>query len=244
MIRAFRRLRSPWPGVVRPASFHTQSAMLFPLANQLCNNLEELFRRNRQWAEKKSKLQPTLFPRLTTSQSPKILWIGCSDSRIPETEIFGAEPGDFFVHRNVANIVREDDINLNSALQYAVQVLKVKHIIICGHYGCGGVKAALDGPSLKHVDCWIEPLTKLCQEYNSQLRGVDGEVAWRRLVHYNVLNSVAALKRHPAVAAALEEDPPIRIHPWVYDVATGLIHPPDTYLLEHDSDEEERAMAL
>ncbi|KAI0224838.1 hypothetical protein L0F63_006043 [Massospora cicadina] len=223
------------PAVVRAARFHIQPAMPFPLANRLCNNLEELFRRNREWAMNKSRLQPDLFPSLTTSQSPKILWIGCSDSRIPETEIFGAEPGDFFVHRNIANIVREDDINLNSALQYAVEVLKVKHIIICGHYGCGGVKAALEGPGLNHVDRWIEPLFRLRQD-------IGDEASWRRLVHYNVLNSVATLKRHPTVAAALQEDPPIRIHPWVYDVATGLIHPPDTYLLEHDSDEEGRTI--
>ncbi|KAJ9079371.1 hypothetical protein DSO57_1036086 [Entomophthora muscae] len=129
----------------------------------LSEELDELLDRNKEWATNTSFAQPKLFPRLAKAQNPKILWIGCSDSRVPETEIFRANPGDFFVHRNIANVVREDDASLNSVLQYSIDGLNIKHIIVCGHYCCGGVKAAMDPPNLPAVNDWIKPISDLYQ---------------------------------------------------------------------------------
>ncbi|KAI0236731.1 hypothetical protein L0F63_002067 [Massospora cicadina] len=195
------------------------------IPDKLSDELDELLDRNRHWASSTSYTHPKLFSRLAKTQAPKILWIGCSDSRVPETEIFRANPGDFFVHRNIANIVHEDDASINSVLQYSVEVLQVQHIIVCGHYCCGGVKAALDPPDLNLVKEWIKPICDLYEVHKAELdpSKVGEERAWRTLVHYNVQKSIEAIKRHPSVAASLSSETPLKIHHWVYDVATGLI---------------------
>lgn len=146
-----------------------EEAPLSPYQQPLSDNLDELLKGNKQWARDVCSLNPGLFPRLAKTQTPRILWIGCSDSRVPETEIFKASPGDFFVHRNIANLVHENDASLNSVLQYAVDGLKVQHIIVCGHYCCGGVKAAMDPPDLNQVCDWIKPITKLYEGKQSIL---------------------------------------------------------------------------
>jgi len=183
-------------------------------------DLSNLIQRNRIWAQRKQQSHPTLFPALAVAQSPKIMWIGCSDSRVPETEIFGAEPGDFFVHRNVANLVRSDDINLDAALEYAINSLRINHIIVCGHYGCGGVKAALDGCPLSSVNRWVLPLKNLLYE-QPESKGLSEDQAWRHAVHANINRSCATLYNHPYLIPNRNS---IKIHPWVYDISTGLVN--------------------
>src|ERR1700749_4093587 len=149
--------------------------------------LPELFENNRRWAEARVAADPGFFARLTGLQTPPYLWIGCSDSRVPANQIVGLLPGEMFVHRNVANVVVHTDLNCLSVLQYAVDVLKVQHVIVCGHYGCGGVKAALDGVKLGLIDNWLRHVQDVANTQDAALNGLEGAARVDKLCELNVV---------------------------------------------------------
>jgi carbonic anhydrase len=171
------------------------------------------------------RLDPGYFSRLAEGQHPEFLWIGCSDSRVPPDRITGTEPGDMFVHRNIANLVVQTDMNLLSVLQYAVEVLQVSHVIVCGHYGCGGVKAAMGPQSHGLIDNWLRVLKDTQQYFWRQLAPLDETARFRRLVELNVLEQVYNLGKTSIVQQAWRATGKPGIHGWVFDLHTGRIHP-------------------
>lgn len=186
--------------------------------------LNTLFGNNRRWAEEMEKRQPGFFAGLTHQQNPQYLWIGCSDSRVPANEIVGMRPGELFVHRNVANLVVQNDLNCMSVIQYAIENLKVRHIIVCGHYGCGGVKAAMNGGSQGLVEIWLNPLIKIADKHKSQLACIsDKDTRLRRYCELNIIEQVRNVCSAPAVLAAWENGTNLSVHGWIYDVADGLL---------------------
>lgn len=189
-----------------------------PLASM--ESLTTLLARNHQWAEHTTKNYPLLFPATEKVQRPMMLWLGCSDSRVPAEVALQAQPGDIFVHRNIGNIVPDADPSSGSVVQYAVEVLKVRYIVICGHYCCGGINASL-GPHLNGpVEDWLKPLREIARINASDLDHLEGEEKANRLVELNVLDQVEQIKRNRYVRAAKH---PLQVHGWVYDVSTGLI---------------------
>jgi carbonic anhydrase len=190
-------------------------------------DLNLLFEQNRSWAAARRAADPQFFDRLRGIQEPKYLWIGCSDSRVPANQIVGLEPGELFVHRNVGNIVVPGDPNCMAVVQYAVETLKVRQIIICGHYGCGGVLAALepDGSSLPaHVERWLAPLRHLALEHSGELQSIgDREGRWRRLCERNVADQVRRLVSSDVVIDAHLRGLPVVVHGWIYDLRDGLL---------------------
>lgn len=186
--------------------------------------LDELFDRNADWAIAKTRREPEYFRRLAAQQAPDFLWIGCSDSRVPANEIVGLDPGELFVHRNIANVVHTGDLNLLSVLEYAVGTLGVRHIIVCGHYGCGGVRRALrsDGGSL--VDHWLAPVAALHERQSERFAPIrDEEARVNLLCELNVEAQVARVARTPIVRAAWAEGRPLRVHGWIYGLKDGLV---------------------
>ncbi|MFT3991226.1 MAG: carbonate dehydratase [Luteolibacter sp.] len=185
--------------------------------------LHHLLQNNRTWADSVIKADPTFFTNLAKQQSPEYLWIGCADSRVPANQITNLAPGEVFVHRNVANVVVETDFNILAVMQYAVDVLKVKHIIVCGHYGCGGVQAALQNFRYGMIDNWLSSIRALRRKYSRQLDALPPEEALDRLCELNVL----AQARHVARTSILEDawgrGQEISIHSWIYRLNTGLI---------------------
>jgi carbonic anhydrase len=178
---------------------------------------------NAHWREKITKRNPDLLPSLATGQSPTILWIGCSDSRCPETTILGLQPGDVFVHRNIANILHAGDINSNAVIEYAVRHLGVKHVVLSGHTGCGGVAAALGNAKVGGVlDVWLAPLRKLRKEFAGELTAMGDKEKAVRLVELNVLAGVQTLKEKDVVIEARRKGE-LHIHGVVYEVGTGII---------------------
>ena len=186
--------------------------------------LSELLRRNAEWAGERIAEDAGYFQRLSGLQSPELLWIGCSDSRVPANVITGLQPGEVFVHRNVANLVHPGDMNAMSVLQFAVEALKVRHIIVCGHYGCGGVRAALERRSVGLIDHWLEPIRDTAEAYRTQLSGI-GDDGRRidRLCELNVEAQVARLARTPVVRAAWRRRQALAIHGWVYGLHDGRL---------------------
>ena len=186
--------------------------------------LSDLIANNRAWAAGNLERDPAFFERLVSQQTPEYLWIGCSDSRVPANEIVGLAPGEIFVHRNVANLAPPKDLNYRSVLQYAVEVLKVKHILVVGHYGCGGVTASVDGEKHGLVDKWIKPITKLSERHKKELKAIkDKRLRLERLVELNVVEQVRNVGADPFVTAAWARGQEVAIHGWVYALATGLI---------------------
>lgn len=186
--------------------------------------LESLFQSNRRWVEKMNLQDPDFFSSLVAQQEPDYLWIGCSDSRVPANQIVDLKPGDLFVHRNVANVVAHADINCLSVLQYAVDVLKVEHIIVCGHYGCGGVLAALRQTRLGLIDEWLHHVHDVAKKHAELLRRIDSEdERWRRLCELNVLEQVANVSQTTIVEAAWERGQNLSVHGWIYGIADGLL---------------------
>ena len=187
--------------------------------------LPELFEHNRRWAADKLKREPDYFERLCEIQTPDHLWIGCADSRVPANEIVGLKPGELFVHRNVANVVPAGDVNCVSVIQYAVEVLKVKHIMITGHYGCGGVLAALrPDPLPQPLDTWIGHVRRVRDAHGAELESLHDEAArWRRLCDLNVLAQVTAVAELPLIKAAWDRGQVFDVHGWVYDLHDGLL---------------------
>jgi carbonic anhydrase len=184
---------------------------------------DNLLEQNRRWAAEREASDPGYFHRLSHQQSPEYLWIGCSDSRVPANVITGLDPGEVFVHRNIANVVHGADINCLSVLQFAVEVLKVRHVIICGHYGCGGIKAAVEGAT-GLLDYWLHPVRRLAREQRDIL-DVVADQAHRldRLCELNVALQVETLARTPIIEAAWARGQELRIHGWCYDLKDGLI---------------------
>lgn len=190
----------------------------------MANDLSHLFTNNRRWVERVTRDDPTFFERLRNQQRPEILWIGCSDSRVPANQIIGLLPGDVFVHRNVANLVVHTDLNCLSVVQFAVDALKVRHVIVCGHYGCGGVGAALNDQRLGLVDNWIRHVTDVRDLHADALsRITDPDARWRELCELNVQAQVVNLSNTTIVRDAWSRGQELHLHGWIYDVADGLL---------------------
>ena len=186
-------------------------------------NVSELLANNKRWAQQVSEEQPELFATLSKQQTPKYLWIGCSDSRVPANEIVGLLPGQLFVHRNVGNLVKHVDFNCQSVIQYAVDVLKVENIIICGHYGCAGVAAALGGSTEGIVDHWLSGIRSLSSQHKAELESLAPEAAQSRLCELNVIDQVRSLCRTGAIKDAWRRGQQVDVHGWVYGLEDGLI---------------------
>ncbi len=185
----------------------------------------QLLKRNREWAAGVVDRDPEFFSKLANQQSPRFLWIGCSDSRVPANQITGLAPGEVFVHRNVANVVFETDFNLLAVLQYAVDVLKVEHIIVCGHYGCGGVRAALDNYRHGMIDNWLSSIRALYRTHQGEISALSPEAAVDRLCELNVMAQARHLARTTILEDAWERGQEISVHSWIYRLNDGLINP-------------------
>ena len=186
--------------------------------------LEHLKTNNRAWAARMISADPGFFRRLEGQQAPQYLWIGCSDSRVPANEIVGLDPGELFVHRNVANLAPPQDANYLSVLQFAVDVLKVKHIMVVGHYGCGGVRAAVDGKRRGLVDHWLHPIREVYNEHRRALDAMpDAAARLDRLCELNVARQVKNVAADVFVQDAWARGQDISVHGWVYSLANGLV---------------------
>src|SRR5689334_22200634 len=188
---------------------------------------EKLLRENKAWASEKVKDDPEYFHRLASLQTPEFLWIGCSDSRVPANEITGTQPGEIFVHRNVANMVVHTDVNLLSVLDFAVNHLKVKHVIVCGHYGCGGIKAAMTNHDYKYVlNMWLRNIKDVYRLHRSEIDSIqDEEKRTDRLVELNVQEQVLHLAKTSIIQRAWKNDERPDLHGWVYGLKDGIINP-------------------
>jgi len=186
--------------------------------------LSDLFRNNRAWAASRLSEDAHYFDRLSAIQRPEYLWIGCSDSRVPANVITGLEPGEVFVHRNVANLVHPSDLNLLSVLEYAIETLEVRHVIVCGHYGCGGIRAAADGERHGVIDHWLQPVREVAEENAAELTGLeDGEARLDRLCELSVRAQVNRLARTPTMISARKAGRKVNIHGWIYGLRDGLL---------------------
>jgi len=188
---------------------------------------EKLLRENRSWAQQMIEKDPQYFDRLAHLQTPEFLWIGCSDSRVPANEITGTQPGEIFVHRNIANMVVHTDVNLLSVLNYAVNHLKVKHVIVCGHYGCGGIKAALTNHDYKQVlNMWLRNIKDVYRLHEKELSKInDEEKLCNRLVELNVTEQLIHLAKTSIIQRAWKYHDRPHLHGWVYGLKDGLIKP-------------------
>ena len=197
--------------------------------------IEKLLLENKAWASEKKADDPEYFERLAKLQTPEFLWIGCSDSRVPANEITGTQPGEIFVHRNIANLVIHTDVNLLSVLEYAVEHLKVKHVIVCGHYGCGGVKAAMTNHDFKQVlNMWLRNIKDVYRLYAGELDAIkDTDERADRLVELNVKEQLTHLAKTSIIQRAWQHDRRPYLHGWVYGLNNGLIKP--VYQLGPDS---------
>lgn len=194
-------------------------------ADGLMSRLKHIFERNANWARARLEEDPDYFSRLAALQAPEYLWIGCSDSRVSANVIAGLQPGEVFVHRNVANLIYAADLNCMSVIQFAVETLKVKHIIVTGHYGCGGVKAALKGEGYGLIDHWLEPVKELARQHRGELATLQDEKARiNRLCELNVMLQVDNLTHSPIVQRAWEKGQDLTLHGWVYAIEDGLLH--------------------
>lgn len=186
--------------------------------------VSDLLANNRRWAANVKKEDPKFFDKLAHQQLPKYLWIGCSDSRVPANQITGLAPGEVFVHRNVANLVIHTDLNCLSVIQFAVDVLKVSDIIVCGHYGCGGVKAALGKKQLGLIDNWLRHIQDVAKFHESQLKSVKGErPRWDRLAELNVQDQVRNVCETTIVRNAWKRGQKLKVHGWIYRITDGII---------------------
>ena len=185
----------------------------------------ELLENNRKWARAAVAADPEYFSRLAHQQSPQYLWIGCSDSRVPANQIIGLAPGEVFVHRNIANVVVHTDLNCLSVIQFAVDILKVRHIILCGHYGCSGVHAAMTKHRIGLSDNWLRHVQDVAAKHGSELEKLaEEERRHRRLCELNAREQVENIAQCTAVHEAWERGQPLEVHGWIYDLKDGLIH--------------------
>jgi carbonic anhydrase len=186
-------------------------------------DLSHLFENNRKWAADVTAAHPNFFQRLADQQSPQYLWIGCSDSRVPANEIVGLLPGELFVHRNVANVVVHTDLNCLSVVQYAIDVLKVRHVIVCGHYGCGGVKAALDDVKLGLIDNWLRHVQDVANLQDAALEGLEGPARVDRLCELNVIEQARHVCETTVVQDAWVRGQALDVHAWIYGLHDGRL---------------------
>lgn len=183
-----------------------------------------LLMNNKAWVQEKLSLTDNYFLNLAKKQNPEFLWIGCSDSRVPAEEITGTQPGEIYVHRNVSNLVVPGDINMLSALQYSVELLNVKHIIVCGHYGCGGIEVAMDSSDFGVLDKWLTNVKEIYQKYKRELDALDNHKSRsKRLVELNVEAQVENLLNTEIIQKKWQKDTRPLLHGWVYDVETGML---------------------
>ena len=183
---------------------------------------KRLLLNNQAWVKDKLAVRPDFFERTSETQKPEFLWIGCSDSRVPAEDITGVEPGELFVHRNVANMVVHTDFNMLSVVQYAVEVLKVQHIIVCGHYGCGGIKTALSRQHLGLINKWLRHVKDIYRFHATELDAIpDDEARYERLIELNVFEQVHHLAELSFVQLAWKQERRPTLHGWIYDIHTG-----------------------
>jgi carbonic anhydrase len=186
--------------------------------------LKQVFKNNREWARRIEQEDPGFFAQLSKQQNPEYLWIGCADSRVPANEIMDLPPGEVFVHRNIANVVVHTDLNCLSVLQYAVEVLKVKHIIVCGHYGCGGVKASMETENHGLIDNWLRHIRDVYRFHAEQLDSITDEAARRdRLCELNVIEQVSNVCNTTIVKSAWNSGQELTVHGWIYRLEDGLL---------------------
>jgi carbonic anhydrase len=185
---------------------------------------KSLLQGNREWVRQKLEQDSTFFERLSKGQAPQVLWVGCSDSRVPANEITNTQPGDIFVHRNIANVVVHSDMNLLSVLDYAVNILKVKHVIVCGHYGCGGVEAAMQNKQFGLVDNWLRYIKDVYRIHRKELDAIeDYQTRLDRFVELNVIEQAYGLMKTTIIQNAWNERNAPQVHAWVYSLKTGII---------------------
>jgi carbonic anhydrase len=185
---------------------------------------KQLLENNKKWVESQLALDEGFFKDLAKGQNPQLLWIGCSDSRVPANEIVGGKPGDVFVHRNIANMVVHSDMNMLSVLDYAVNVLKVKHVIVCGHYGCGGVKAAMENNSIGIIDNWIRHIKDVYRLHKTELDAIEDKTErFNKFVETNVREQVLDLAKTSIVQSAWKKGQNVTLHGWVYGLNDGYV---------------------
>lgn len=186
--------------------------------------LHKLFEQNKQWAAEVKAAHPDFFPKLAQEQHPEYLWIGCSDSRVPANQIIAMPPGQLFVHRNIANLVLHTDLNCLTVIQYAVEVLKVRHIIVCGHYGCGGVRAALENQDHGLIDNWLQSIKELYRRHQEQLDALhDEDQRVNRLCELNVVAQVINVAQTTVVHNAWKRGQVLTVHGWLYSIQDGIL---------------------
>lgn len=199
------------------------------------NFYKQLLENNKEWVASKLNEDPEFFENLAKGQKPPVLWIGCADSRVPANEIIGAQPGEVFVHRNIANMVIHSDLNMLSVLDYAVNVLKVKHVIVCGHYGCGGVATAMTNQHVGVIDNWIRHIKDVYRHNQSELDAInDKDNRFDRFVELNVIEQVQDLAKTSVVQGAWGRSQDLHLHGWVYDIKDGLIKDLDATMRNAD----------
>ena len=196
---------------------------------------KQIIENNKKWVESKLSLDPDFFNRLKDTQTPPLLWIGCSDSRVPANEIIGAQPGEVFVHRNIANMVIHSDMNMLSVLDYSVNILKVKHVIVCGHYGCGGVKAAMGHSPVGIIDNWIRHIKDSYRFRKNDIEAIEDEKErFDRFVEWNTKQQVLNLAVTSIVQQAWKNGQELSVHGWVYGLDSGLVKDLDVTFSSHD----------
>ncbi|MBX9945403.1 MAG: carbonic anhydrase [Reyranella sp.] len=187
-------------------------------------NLDHLLDRNVEWAQSKTRDDPTFFVRMAEQQSPKYLWIGCSDSRVTANDVLGLDPGEIFVHRNVANVAHTSDMNLLAVLEYAIDVLRVQHVIVCGHYGCGGIERALGDDRSALVDYWLQPIFMLYRRHRAMFDALpDRRAQVDRMCELNIEMQVRRVAAMPVVENAWSNGVPLHLHGWIYGMHDGLL---------------------
>ncbi|MDR6299652.1 carbonate dehydratase [Mesonia maritima] len=190
---------------------------------------------NKNWVKSKLNDDPNFFKRLEKGQHPPLLWIGCADSRVPANEIIGADPGEVFVHRNIANMVVHTDMNMLSVLDYAVNALKIEHIIVCGHYGCGGIKAAMGNQSIGLIDNWIRHIKDVYKIHKEELDKIEDEdKRWDKFVELNVIEQVFDLAETSIVQNAWKNNQNLTVHGWAYGIGTGIVNDLNVNLSSND----------
>ncbi len=187
------------------------------------NTLDYLLKRNKEWAKGIKEKDPDFFTELSKQQAPEYLWIGCSDSRVPANQIVNLPPGEVFVHRNIANVVVHTDLNCLSVIQFAVEVLKVKHIVVCGHYGCGGIKASMDNADHGLIDNWLRHIKDVARFNADKLQGLEGDEKFHLLSELNVIEQVANVCNTTTVQRSWKAGVELSIHGWIYNIENGII---------------------
>jgi carbonic anhydrase len=201
---------------------------------------EHVFDNNRQWVDKQLARDPDYFSRMAEGQSPEILYIGCSDSRVQPEDFMGVQPGQVFVHRNIANLLPNNDLSAMSVAQYAVEHLRVRDIVVCGHYGCGGIKAALDNKDLGSLNQWVRNIDDVYRLHRDELNAItDSTARFRRLVELNVEEQCLNVLKYSFVQKRMKAGDDLFIHGWVYDIATGTVND-----IEFDCDAYRQDLAL